>query len=623
MNKEGNFTRRVFSMCFWGIVVMLSSLCASGGRIDSANKYHHVPPPPISAASAAPGFDDRSEDGDWLFPAEYESHQAMWMLWPTFENKAGFPSTEPMIDMIRAMSGHVHVNLAVQDADEEATVRNLLIGRRVPLDHVHFFQIEHLDIWARDMGPQFTRNRSGKLRINDWNFNYWGNEDPESFNSNFEEHSTVPSPLSSRSQRSTRRPGPATGVRMIHEGGSVTHNGRGTMIAVESVVIQRNLGPNRFCGGQAPVTDYEQPNTYAPNPDWPACKALVENEYRRMLGVKNVIWVPTGVIEDNGTFRGALAQHIHIPRLNGLDIPHSGVYTMFTTNGHIDEFPRFVSPDTVVLAQETVSRTSSEDAGREVAPLASGAEPRTARAGLRHHLPVDDRVRRADPGCPHPDSCLDPRCVQGRRRDLRLLFSVRSLGRRFDVAGGHVGSLPASYVNYVPTNDLVIVSKFWKPGRSLETRRRDEEARAVLKELFPGREVAQVYTENVNRGGGGMNCITQQQPASAKFAQNCGWAKVQVGAQSAALYAEPTGDAALGSVPRVTTSGGDIYLKRLFSWGNRVWSWLSARPGSREGSVGLTSATSRAQEKSACWSIHRTEAACRGPLAAPIDGGDA
>ena len=86
-----------------------------------------------------------------------------------------------------------------------------------------------------------------------------------------------------------------TGVRMIHEGGSFTHNGHGTMIAVESVVIQRNLGPNRFCGGQAPVTDYDQPNTYAPNPDWPACKVLVENEYRRMLGVKKVIWVPTGV----------------------------------------------------------------------------------------------------------------------------------------------------------------------------------------------------------------------------------------------------------------------------------------------------------------------------------------
>ena len=49
----------------------------------------------------------------------------------------------------------------------------------------------------------------------------------------------------------------------------------------------------------------------------------------------------------------------------------------------------------------------------------------------------------------------------------------------------------------------------------------------------------QVYSENVNRGGGGMNCITQQQPASAKFAEECGWAKIQVDVGAATLYAEP------------------------------------------------------------------------------------
>jgi hypothetical protein len=122
-----------------------------------------------------------------------------------------------------------------------------------------------------------------------------------------------------------------------------------------------------------------------------------------------------------------------------------------------------------------------------------------------------------------------------------------------------------SYVNYVPTNGLVIVSKFWRPGRPLEMRRRDEEARAVLAALFPGREVVQVYSENVNRGGGGMNCITQQQPASARFARMCGWAKVQVAAQVTTLYAHPTGGAALGAVPRL-----GVYLRRLSSSGGRV-----------------------------------------------------
>jgi len=88
--------------------------------------------------------------------------------------------------------------------------------------------------------------------------------------------------------------------------------------------------------------------------------------------------------------------------------------------------------------------------------------------------------------------------------------------------------------------------------------------------LFPGRDVVQVYIENVVRGGGGMNCITQQQPASAKYAQLCGWAKVQVAAEVATLYAASTGQQVLGRVSRLTGSGDDIYLKRLFPAGKRV-----------------------------------------------------
>ena len=306
----------------------------------------------LFAASRTPV--EALSEPEWVFPGEYESHQAIWMLWPTFEYKAGFSSTEPIADMIRAMRGHVQVNLAVQDAADEEDARSILAAHGVPLAHVHFFHIEHGDIWARDMGPQFTRNSSGKLRVNDWNFNMWGYEEPES------DLSTLEEPVDRTVADIIDVPvldtqaGPATGVRMIHEGGSASHNGHGTMIAVESVVIQRNLGPNRFCGGQAPVTDYDQPNTYAPNPDWPACRILVENEYRRMLGVRKVIWIPTGVIEDNGTFRGPLATHLHVPSVNGIDIPHMGVYTLFTTNGHPDEVVRFVSPAKVVLAQETL-----------------------------------------------------------------------------------------------------------------------------------------------------------------------------------------------------------------------------------------------------------------------------
>ena len=510
------------------------------------------------------------KEDDWIFPAEYESHQAMWMLWPTYENKAGFPSTEVVSDLIEALNNHTHVNLAVQDAGDEAAAREFLMARGVALDHVHFFRSEHLDLWARDMGPQFIRSAAGRLRVTDWNFSYWGYEEPDSFNSSFEET------FDRRIARLLKVPviaaarGPATGVRFIHEGGSASHNGHGTMIAVESVVMHRNLGPNRFCGGRAPVTDFSQPNTYAPNPDWLSCRALVEREFRRMLGVRKVIWIPTGMIEDTATLRGALATHIQVPELDGVAIPHAGVYTMFGVNGHPDEFIRFVGPNTVVLAQTTPTaappRTAAEQLGqwmdRRNHERLERAFAIISRATTESGEPI--RVVRI----PTPVLTFDVT----RPGDGTYEYFAAYEGWE-DGSGAPpvmLGVWNSSYVNYVPTNDLVVVSRFWKPGRAPEIKRRDEEAAAVLAALFPGRRIVQVYSENVNRGGGGLNCITQQQPASGAFAQQCGWAKVKVDVGVTPLYVRSEGDARLGAVARLNRFGQDIYLERLESEATRV-----------------------------------------------------
>jgi agmatine deiminase len=571
MSEGANFRLGVLRR-YCGLAMMILSLWVAGEWSASAffsSKKYGVPSFPSSRVSAAGADDSRGSD-EWIFPGEYESHQAMWMLWPTYENKAGFPSTDPMSDMIRAMNGHVHVNLAVQNAEDEDSARSLLTAKGVPLDHVHFFHIEHLDIWARDMGPQFTRSRYGKLRINDWNFNFWGYEEPDSFNSSFEEVFDRTVARLIKVPLIDAQAGLEAGARMIHEGGSVTHNGHGTMIAVESVVMQRNLGPGRFCGGRAPVTDFNQPNSYAPNPDWPACKAMVEMEYRRMLGVKKLIWVPTGMIEDTGTFRGALARHIRALRLNGVDIPHAGVYTMFGVNGHSDEFLRFVNPNTVVLAREpapkTTARTPTEKLIRWLQERNHERLERVYDIIARERTESGEPIRIIRIPTPFPtldalkpgDGAYDYFANYDRWEDSSTLPEVM------------LGVLNSSYVNYTPTNDLVIVSKFWRPGLSIEILRRDNEARAVLEEVFPGRKIEQVYAENINRGGGGMNCVTQQQPASANFARQCGWAKVQVAAQNASLYATPIGGAILGGVPRLTTSGAKIYLKRLSSSGKRA-----------------------------------------------------
>ena len=561
------------------VLFLLASLSlADPGHVARAEKA-------IDPAQGAVAESPASNSDEWLFPGEHESHQAMWMLWPTYENKAGFPSTEVVNDLIKAMSGHTHVNLAVQDADDEAAARRFLRAHQVPLDHVHFFHLEHLDLWTRDMGPQFIRSLAGRLRVTDWNFNYWGYEEPGSPNSSFDE------PFDRNAARLFNipvvesQPSRSTGVRLIHEGGSASHNGQGTMIAVESVVMQRNMGPNRFCGGQAPVTDFDQPNTYAPNPDWPACKVRVENEYRRMLGARKVIWIPTGIIEDSGTFRGALGTHVRIPEFDGITIPHAGVYTMYGTNGHADDFIRFVGPDTVVLAQEKPSTAATRTPAAELLHwLEQRNHERLARA---YDIISRETTASGEPihvvRMPTPRLTLD---VTGPGDGTYEYFAAYDRWEDGSTTPEvMLGLWASSYVNYVPTNDLVMVSKFWKPGRSLEIRKRDEEAVRVLKSLFPGRDVVSVYSENVNRGGGGLNCITQQQPASARFAEKCGWAKVKVDAQVATLYAQPYGGAVLGRVPRISQLERDVYLERLAATATRVQVRVLWAPGV-EGEVG-------------------------------------
>ncbi|MFF2626849.1 agmatine/peptidylarginine deiminase [Kitasatospora griseola] len=63
-----------------------------------------------------------------------------------------------------------------------------------------------------------------------------------------------------------------------------------------------------------------------------------------------------------------------------------------------------------------------------------------------------------------------------------------------------------SYANYYLCNNAVISAQF---GDS----KADSAARATLARLFPGRTVEQLNIDSLGAGGGGIHCVTQQQPA--------------------------------------------------------------------------------------------------------------
>ena len=64
-----------------------------------------------------------------------------------------------------------------------------------------------------------------------------------------------------------------------------------------------------------------------------------------------------------------------------------------------------------------------------------------------------------------------------------------------------------SYVNYYPANGAIITAQF---GDIVK----DAAAKATLESLFPRRVVEQLNVDNLHSGGGGVHCVTQQEPVA-------------------------------------------------------------------------------------------------------------
>ena len=75
-----------------------------------------------------------------------------------------------------------------------------------------------------------------------------------------------------------------------------------------------------------------------------------------------------------------------------------------------------------------------------------------------------------------------------------------------EVPGWRLPVLPASYVNYLLVNHGVIVPQF-------RQKKNDERALAIIKEIFPDREVVGIDCLDLVEEGGTLHCISQQQPA--------------------------------------------------------------------------------------------------------------
>lgn len=100
-------------------------------------------------------------------------------------------------------------------------------------------------------------------------------------------------------------------------------------------------------------------------------------------------------------------------------------------------------------------------------------------------------------------------------RELRAFFDAQTdaAGRRFDIVElpapavlrDSEGFVDYNYVNHVVVNDGVLACAFGDAAA-------DAAARAILADAYPGRRVVSIDARPLFARGGGIHCITQQQP---------------------------------------------------------------------------------------------------------------
>lgn len=115
----------------------------------------------------------------YRFPDESETHEGTWLQWP-HEYQYGRTYRDRLdptwVEMTRALVTNERVHIIAYDATEQTRITGLLEKSGIPLTNIDFTLAPTDDVWVRDNGPIYVRDRVGKLVIQDWGFNGWGDK---------------------------------------------------------------------------------------------------------------------------------------------------------------------------------------------------------------------------------------------------------------------------------------------------------------------------------------------------------------------------------------------------------------------------------------------------------------
>ncbi len=247
------------------------------------------------------------------------------------------------------------------------------------------------------------------------------------------------------------------------EGGGKSFNSKGSVIVNEIVERQRN-----------------------PNLSIKEIEDLLKKTYH----FKHIIWIKKGLANDVQTFNSLLP---------------GNVYAM-GAGGHVDECCRFVNSRTILLAQVT-----QEQANKSPIAKISYENMEENYEFLKKQTDQDGQpleiIR-----IPYPDDLIyeidknDSKYIQIQNSQIEIKSPII-------IEEPAKLLLASSYCNYLISNNVIILPKYYKPGRSNSFKKTDQEALNTMQKLFPNHKIIQINPEPLNAGGGGLNCISNEQPA--------------------------------------------------------------------------------------------------------------
>ncbi|RJS59357.1 agmatine deiminase family protein [Bacillus sp. PK3_68] len=406
-----------------------------------------------SSASANNGENNKLIIGNngYSFPAEWEKQSAVWLVWEW--NEFGETTTDEQhkvtAQIIEALHAHnVKVELILKTGGD---------SKEKVLTFLRAYNVDPKKINFREYERPYAF-------IRDFGPLFLKNNEGKAMIADFAfdfygtwDRETAQPIADVRKAMAQELNIPLLSSDFVAEGGGIEVNGEGVMMTYKDTALQRNPG-----------------------------KTLqeIEKEYLRVYGQKKIIWLERSPLSDKLTPDGS---------------PIIDNFFGNGANGHVDEVARFVDPHTVLVAQISEEARNSNNLEKEDYERIEEVVQTLKRSTDVNGKPF--KIIRV----PFPDLELvwNEHTVQ--EGDIYPQFGFKP--------GEKVYQIPAvSYLNFLISNGVVISAKYWEPGKPEQLKQLDEQSKAILQRAFPGREIVQINPIEINWWGGGIHCITQQQP---------------------------------------------------------------------------------------------------------------